>query len=88
MYLYEITAREVGEIITNLDNKSPSGVDLSNILIKLSSDVIIPYLVFYLTKVYFLRICLEQECSHYTKRGVNSIRIVIGQFQIKRQLKE
>ena len=41
MYLYRTTAREVGDILTNLDNKSSSGVDdISNILIKLSSDVI------------------------------------------------
>ena len=47
MYLYKTTAREVGDISTNLDNKSSSGVDdISNILIKLSSDVINPYLVF------------------------------------------
>ena len=47
MYLYKTTAREVGDILTNLDNKSSSGVDdISNILIKLSSDVINPYLVF------------------------------------------
>ena len=47
MYIYKTTAREVGDISTNLDNKSSSGVDdISNILIKLSSDVINPYLVF------------------------------------------
>ena len=47
MYLYKTTAKEVGDISTNLDNKSSSGVDdISNILINLSSDVINPYLVF------------------------------------------
>ena len=47
MYLCKTTARKVGEIITNLDYKSSLGVDdINNILIKLSSDVINPYLVF------------------------------------------
>ena len=47
MYLYKTIAREVGDILTNLDNKSSSGVDdISNVLIKLSSDIINPYLVF------------------------------------------
>ena len=47
MYLYKTTAREVGYILNNLDNKSSSGVDdISNILIKLSSDVINTYLLF------------------------------------------
>ena len=47
MYLYKTTAREVGYILNNLDNKSSSGVDdISNILSKLSSDVINTYLLF------------------------------------------
>ena len=47
MYLYKTTARELGNILTYLDNKSSSSVDdTSNILIKLFSNVINPYLVF------------------------------------------
>ena len=46
MYLYKTTAREVGEILTNLDMSSSGVDDINNILIKLSSDVINPYLVF------------------------------------------
>ena len=47
MYLYKTTARDVGEILTILHNKSSSGVDdINNILIKLSTDIINPYLVF------------------------------------------
>ena len=50
MHLYETTAREVGEISTNLDNMASSGVDdKGNILIKLSSDVINPYMMFFIS---------------------------------------
>ena len=47
MYLCKTTAREVEKILTNLEKKLSSGVyDINNILMKLSSDVINPYLVF------------------------------------------
>ena len=45
MYLKPISVNEVREIIDNLDNKFSSGDDdISNVLVKLSSDVTIPYL--------------------------------------------
>ena len=43
MYLYKTTARELGENLNNLDNKSfSSDDDRNNRLIKLFSDVIKP----------------------------------------------
>ena len=45
MYLKPITIDEVREIIDNLDNKYSSGDDdISNVIVKLSSSVTIPYL--------------------------------------------
>ena len=45
MYLKPITVDEVREIINNLDSKFSSGVDdISNVIVKLSSNVTIPYL--------------------------------------------
>ena len=45
MYLKPITVDEVREIIDNLDSKFSSGVDdISNVIVKLSSNVTIPYL--------------------------------------------
>ena len=45
MYLKPITCDEVREIIDNLDNKISSGDDdISNVIVKLSSNVTIPYL--------------------------------------------
>ena len=45
MYLKPITCDEVREIIDNLDNKFSSGDDdISNVIVKLSSNVTIPYL--------------------------------------------
>ena len=45
MYLKPLTVNEVREIIDNLDNKFSSGDDdISNVIVKLSSNVTIPYL--------------------------------------------
>ena len=45
MYLKPITCDEVREIIDNLYNKFSSGDDdISNVIVKLSSNVTIPYL--------------------------------------------
>ena len=45
MYLKPITSDEVREIIDNLDNKFSSGDDdISNVILKLSSNVTVPYL--------------------------------------------
>ena len=45
MYLKPITCDEVREIIDNLDNKFSSGDnDISNVIVRLSSNVTIPYL--------------------------------------------
>ena len=45
MYLKPVTIDEVREIIDNLDNKFSSGDDdISNVIVKLSSNVTIPYL--------------------------------------------
>ena len=45
MYLKPITVDEVREIIDHLDNKYSSGDDdISNVIVKLSSSITIPYL--------------------------------------------
>ena len=45
MFLYKTTEEEVLSIMNELDNKSSSGLDyLSNILIKISSDITAPFL--------------------------------------------
>ena len=45
MFLYKTTDEEILGIMNELENKSSSGLDnLSNILIKISSDITAPFL--------------------------------------------
>ena len=51
MYLKPITVDEVKEIIDHLDNKYSSGDDdISNVIVKLSSSITIPYLTHIINK--------------------------------------
>ena len=54
MFLYDVSESEIKSIIDNLDNKSSSGDDLiSNLIIKASSDAVIPYLTYILVIISF-----------------------------------
>ena len=53
MYLKPITCDEVREIIDNLDNKFSSGDDdISSVIVKLSSNITIPYLTQIINKAF------------------------------------
>ena len=57
MYIKPITVDEVREIVDNLDSKFLSGdVDISNVIVKLSSNVTIPYLTQIINKSFEERI--------------------------------
>ena len=46
MFLYDVSESEIKSIIDNLDNKSSGDDYISNLIIKASSDAVIPYLTY------------------------------------------
>ena len=56
MYIKPITIDEVREIIDNLHNKYSSGDDdIANVIVKLSSNITIPYLTQIINKSFDLK---------------------------------
>ena len=81
MYLKPITIDEVREIIENLDNKFSSGDDdISNVIVKLSSNITIPYLTQIINKSFEEGVFPDDLKFPFTRMDQNLMKITTDQF--------